>query len=167
MCVCIPQNWDKRKEGYVMKKLVSVLLMLALLCGGAAVLAECAHPNGAKVSDNSRHKQVNTVFRNIKNDTHDRFFDIEWVYYCGDCQSEYIVTETGCSETNEKHDFFYSSDAPKCNCGRKRPCESHTYDKDGVCTVCGYTCDHADSTKHGTRLNAVYTDLGNTVGHNA
>ena len=150
-----------------MKKLVSVLLMLALVCGGAAVLAECAHPNGVKVSDNSRHKQVNTVFRNIKNDTHDRFFDIEWVYYCGDCQSEYIVTETGCSETNEKHDFFYSSDAPKCNCGRKRPCESHVYDKDGVCTVCGFTCDHADSTKHGTRLNAVYTDLGNTVGHNA
>ena len=40
MCVCIPQNWDKRKEGYVMKKLVSVLLMLALLGGAVAMAAE-------------------------------------------------------------------------------------------------------------------------------
>ena len=143
-----------------MKKLVSVLLMLALLCGGAAVLAECAHTN-ATYLDDGYQEQLSLVGHG--DGTHTRTFKVFWYYECNDCGE----TFSRYMEDGEEHeDCVYRNGNVTCNICKL--CNNHEFEN-SVCTVCSYECDHADSTKtdYGTWENAVYTNLGNTMGHYA
>lgn len=142
-----------------MKKLVSVLLMLALVCGGAAVLAECAHENATHTG--GYQEQLTLVGHG--DGTHTRTFKVFWNYTCNDCGesfSRYL-------EDGEEHEAcVYKGNGVKCDICKL--CNNHEFEK-SVCKTCGYECGHADSTKksYGTWVNAVYTNLGNTVGHYA
>lgn len=145
----------------MMKKLVSVLLMLALVCASAAAMAECAHPNATHEDGDGYQEQLTLVGHG--DGTHTRTFKVFWNYFCGDCGTTYSkYIEDG----KEHENCVYKGNGVTCDICKL--CNNHEF-VDSVCSTCSYTCAHADSIKrnHGKWLNTVYTNVGSQEYHHA
>ena len=97
----------------------------------------CAHPNGNQTGGH----QENQVFTKLNETQHVYTFDVYWDYECPDCGEAYSVFIEQGFEFDD-HAYVHDESLTSCNlCGAVKPCEEHTADENGVCSVCG-DCAH-------------------------
>ena len=134
--------------------------MVCSVCGKV-----CSHEWGALDRQFENNKRE---FTKIDDTTHSYVYDLYNRYSCTVCIAKHTELAAEGLTATANHDFVDDESLTECSaCGAVKLCEMHTY-VDSVCTVCGYACEHENSTMgdHGTWENAEYTII-DTVYHHA